>query len=121
MFETIQYELKESVAYISLNRPETLNAFTAQMNQEIRTAVKQASINDDVRCIVLRGEGRAFCSGQDLSVIGEDTKLGDILTDNYGPMVQQLHNCEKPIIAAVNGAAAGAGFSLVLMQRKPNN
>jgi len=114
MFETIKYELKESVAYISLNRPDTLNAFTAQMNQEIRMAVKQASIDDSVRCIVLRGEGRAFCSGQDLSVIDEDTKLGDILTDYYGPMVRQLHSCEKPIIAAVNGAAAGAGFSLAL-------
>ncbi|QDQ00660.1 2-(1,2-epoxy-1,2-dihydrophenyl)acetyl-CoA isomerase [Lysinibacillus fusiformis] len=114
MFETIHYELKETVAYISLNRPDTLNAFTAQMNHEIRTAVKQASIDTTVRCIVLRGEGRAFCSGQDLSVIDEDMKLGDILTDHYGPMVQQIHSCEKPIIAAVKGAAAGAGFSLAL-------
>ena len=114
MFETIQYEIKESVAYISLNRPDTLNAFTAQMNHEIRTAVKQATADDAVRCIVLRGEGRAFCSGQDLSVIDENTKLGDILTDHYGPMVRQIHNCEKPIIAAVQGAAAGAGFSLAL-------
>lgn len=114
MFETIQYELKESVAYISLNRPDTLNAFTAQMNHEIRNAVKQATSDDAVRCIVLRGVGRAFCSGQDLSAIDDNTKLGDILTDHYGPMVQQIHSCEKPIIAAVKGAAAGAGFSLAL-------
>lgn len=114
MFETILYEVKESVAYISLNRPETLNAFTAQMNREIGTAVKQASADAAVRCIVLRGEGRGFCSGQDLAVIDNDTKLGNILTDYYGPMVKQIHNCEKPIIAAVKGAAAGAGFSLAL-------
>ena len=114
MFETILYEVKQSVAYISLNRPDTLNAFTAQMNREIGTAVKQATADDAVRCIVLRGEGRAFCSGQDLSAIPEDMKLGDILTDYYGPMVKQIHSCEKPIIAAVKGAAAGAGFSLAL-------
>jgi len=114
MFETILYEVKESVAYISLNRPDTLNAFTAQMNREIGTAVKQATADETVRCIVLRGEGRAFCSGQDLAVIDQDTKLGNILTDYYGPMVKQIHSCEKPIIAAVKGAAAGAGFSLAL-------
>lgn len=114
MFETIHYEIKESVAYISLNRPDTLNAFTAQMNKEIGTAVKQAVADDTVRCIVLRGEGRAFCSGQDLAVIDENTKLGTILTDHYGPMVKQIHSCDKPIIAAVKGAAAGAGFSLAL-------
>lgn len=114
MFETILYEVKESIAYISLNRPNTLNAFVAQMNREIGTAVKQASSDDAVRCIVLRGEGRAFCSGQDLAVVDKETKLGDILTDYYGPMVKQIHSCEKPIIAAVKGAAAGAGFSLAL-------
>lgn len=114
MFETILYEVRESVGYISLNRPDTLNAFTAQMNREISLAVKQATADNAVRCIVLRGEGRAFCSGQDLSVIPEDTKLGDILTDYYGPMVKQIYSCEKPIIAAIKGAAAGAGFSLAL-------
>ena len=114
MFETINYDVKDSVAYISLNRPDSLNAFTSHMNSEIRNAVKQASGDETVRCIVIRGEGRAFCSGQDLSVVGENTNLGDILVDDYGPMLKQIYSCEKPIIAAVKGAAAGAGFSLAL-------
>ena len=76
MFETINYDVKDSVAYISLNRPDSLNAFTSHMNSEIRNAVKQASGDETVRCIVIRGEGRAFCSGQDLSEVGENTNLG---------------------------------------------
>src|SRR5690606_10017208 len=64
--------------------------------------------------IVLTGEGRAFCSGQDLSEVDEQMDLGEVLRNNYTPMMHQIHQCEKPIIAAVNGVAAGAGFSLAL-------
>ena len=75
---------------------------------------KAASSDEQVRCIVITGEGRAFCSGQDLSEVDENMDLGQVLRDHYGPMIKQIRKCEKPIIAAVNGVAAGAGFSLAL-------
>ena len=114
MFETIRYTITDGVAWVYLNRPDKLNAFIAQMNQEIKEAIKRASNDDEVRCIVITGEGRAFCSGQDLSEVDENMDHGQVLRDHYGPMIKQIRNCEKPIIAAVNGVAAGAGFSLAL-------
>jgi 2-(1,2-epoxy-1,2-dihydrophenyl)acetyl-CoA isomerase len=114
MFETIRYDVSDGVAWVYLNRPNKLNAFTAQMNREIKDSVKKASFDDDVRCIVITGEGRAFCSGQDLSEVDENMDHGQVLREHYGPMIKQIRNCEKPIIAAVNGVAAGAGFSLAL-------
>lgn len=114
MFETITYDIKEGVAWLTLNRPDKLNAFIAQMNREIKKAVQSASRDEAVRCIVITGEGRAFCSGQDLSEVTEDMDHGQVLRDHYGPMVMQIRQCEKPIIAAINGVAAGAGFSLAL-------
>ena len=114
MFETIRYSITDEVAWVYLNRPDKLNAFIAQMNREIKDAVKKASFDEDVRCIVITGEGRAFCSGQDLSEVDDNMDHGQVLRDHYGPMIKQIRNCEKPIIAAVNGVAAGAGFSLAL-------
>jgi 2-(1,2-epoxy-1,2-dihydrophenyl)acetyl-CoA isomerase len=114
MFETIQYSAENGVARITLNRPNTLNAFVAQMNKEIIQALKTASSSEDVRCIVITGAGRAFCSGQDLSEVDENMDLGQVVRDQYAPMINQIRQVEKPIIAAVNGVAAGAGFSLAL-------
>lgn len=114
MFETILYHVENGVAWIRLNRPDKLNAFIAQMNHEIKTAVKKAGSDAGVRCIVITGEGRAFCSGQDLSEVDEEMDHGEVLRNHYSPMIKQLMECEKPIIAAVNGVAAGAGFSLAL-------
>ncbi|WP_432357210.1 enoyl-CoA hydratase-related protein [Sporosarcina sp. UB5] len=114
MFETIRYEVEDGIAWLYLNRPDKLNAFIAQMNREVKDAVKAASNDAEVRCLVITGEGRAFCSGQDLSEVDENMDHGQVLRDHYGPMMKQLRACEKPIIAAVNGVAAGAGFSLAL-------
>ena len=114
MYETIEYEVIRNVCTIVLNRPDSLNAFTAKMNQEIKQAIKQAEKDATVRCIVIKGAGKGFCSGQDLSTVDESMNHGEVLNTLYGPMVKQIHNCEKPIIAAVHGAAAGAGFSLAL-------
>ncbi|WP_144548353.1 enoyl-CoA hydratase-related protein [Bacillus sp. X1(2014)] len=114
MFETIRYNVQDGVAWLRLNRPDKLNAFIAQMNREIKEAVREASLDETVRCIVITGEGRAFCSGQDLAEVNEEMDHGQVLRDHYGPMVKQIVNCEKPIVAAVNGVAAGAGFSLAL-------
>lgn len=114
MFESIQYEVTKSVCVITLNRPEALNAFTSTMNKEIIKAIKTAESSDNVRCIVIKGAGKGFCSGQDLSEIDGSMDHGEVLRTLYGPMVMKINQCEKPIIAAVHGAAAGAGFSLAL-------
>jgi 2-(1,2-epoxy-1,2-dihydrophenyl)acetyl-CoA isomerase len=114
MYETIKYEVKNHVAWITLNRPDKLNAFIRQLNLEVGKAVKESSRNQDVRAIVITGEGRAFCSGQDLSEVDESMDHGEVLRNNYGPLVKEIESCEKPVIAAVNGVAAGAGFSLAL-------
>jgi 2-(1,2-epoxy-1,2-dihydrophenyl)acetyl-CoA isomerase len=114
MYETIRYEVNNGIAWLTLNRPDKLNAFTAQMNKEIQQAVKTAARDKMVGVIVLTGEGRAFCSGQDLSEVDDEMDHGDVLRDQYGPMVREIARCKKPIIAAVNGVAAGAGFSLAL-------
>jgi 2-(1,2-epoxy-1,2-dihydrophenyl)acetyl-CoA isomerase len=114
MFETIRYDVKDGIAWLYLNRPDKLNAFIARMNHEVKDAIKAASFDEHVRCIVITGEGRAFCSGQDLAEVDDNMDLGHVLRSHYGPMIKQIRQCEKPIIAAVNGVAAGAGFSLAL-------
>ncbi|MGM0835110.1 MAG: enoyl-CoA hydratase-related protein [Bacillota bacterium] len=114
MFETIIYTIENQVAWIRLNRPDKLNAFTEQMNREIQKAIKQSSTDPAIRSIVITGEGRAFSSGQDLAEVDENMDHGEVLRKRYGPMMKELARCEKPVIAAVNGVAAGAGFSLAL-------
>ncbi|WP_028785114.1 enoyl-CoA hydratase-related protein [Thalassobacillus devorans] len=114
MFETINYQIHNNIAWITMNRPDKLNAFIGQMNKEVQQAVKKADKDADVRCLVITGEGRAFCSGQDLSEVNESTNLGDIIRNYYGPMIKEIARCDKPIVAALNGVAAGAGMSLAL-------
>jgi 2-(1,2-epoxy-1,2-dihydrophenyl)acetyl-CoA isomerase len=114
MFETIQYAVRNKVAWLTLNRPDKLNAFTKQLNKEIEKAIREASKDVEVRAIVITGAGRAFCSGQDLGDVDENMDHGEVLRQHYNPMMKSLAKCEKPLIAAVNGVAAGAGFSLAL-------
>jgi 2-(1,2-epoxy-1,2-dihydrophenyl)acetyl-CoA isomerase len=114
MYETIQYTVQNGVATLELSRPDKLNAFNSQMIREIIAAVKEASKDEQVRCLVLTGTGRGFCSGQDLADVDENMDHGQVLREQYGPMMKQLMSFEKPIVAAVNGIAAGAGFSLAL-------
>jgi 2-(1,2-epoxy-1,2-dihydrophenyl)acetyl-CoA isomerase len=114
VFETVLYEVRNQVAYITLNRPDKLNAFTEQLNKEIQTAIKNASRDKEVRALVITGAGRAFCSGEDLAGVYDDMDHGEVLRKRYNPMLLELDRCEKPVIAAVNGVAAGAGMSLAL-------
>ena len=114
MYETIQYTVQNGVATLELSRPDKLNAFNSQMIREVIAAVKEASKDEQVRCLVLTGTGRGFCSGQDLADVDENMDHGQVLREQYGPMMKQLMSFEKPIVAAVNGIAAGAGFSLAL-------
>jgi 2-(1,2-epoxy-1,2-dihydrophenyl)acetyl-CoA isomerase len=114
MYETIKYQVENGVGWVTLNRPDKLNAFTEQMNKEVIDVFKKMKKDENVRAVVITGEGRAFCSGEDLSGIAEETNHAEILRKRYNPMVKEIASLEKPVIAAVNGVAAGAGFSLAL-------
>lgn len=115
MYETILYEVSEGVAILTMNRPDKFNAFNERMNKEITDALKQAQKDPEVRCILLTGAERAFNAGQDLGdVLGGDVDFGGFLRNRYNPMILQFQKTEKPIIAAINGVAAGAGMSIAL-------
>lgn len=115
MYETILYELAGGVAKITMNRPDKFNSFTQQMHKELMDALKKSEKNPEVRCIVLTGAGKAFNAGQDLGEIqGGKLDFGSMLRNRYNPLIIQMQNTMKPIIAAVNGVAAGAGMSLAL-------
>src|SRR5690348_1697312 len=100
-----------AVQTITLNRPEKMNAFTRGLHGELREALKQAR-DPEVRAVVITGAGRAFCAGQDLTEFGETGDIGGALRDTYHPNILAIRALEKPVIAAVNGACAGAGLSL---------
>lgn len=114
--ECILYEVKERVAYITLNRPDVFNAFNDAQSYELQDALKQAEKDASVRVIVLTGAGKAFCSGQDLKAIAgvEKRSLRDSLDKRYNPIIKAMRNMPKPIICRLNGVAAGAGCSLAL-------
>jgi 2-(1,2-epoxy-1,2-dihydrophenyl)acetyl-CoA isomerase len=114
VFETLLYEVRNQVAYLTLNRPDKLNAFTEQLNREILAGIKSASRDPNVRALVITGAGRAFCSGEDLSAVSQGLDHGEVLRKRYNPMLLELDACEKPVVAAINGVAAGAGMSLAL-------
>ncbi|WP_158737437.1 enoyl-CoA hydratase/isomerase family protein [Alteribacillus sp. YIM 98480] len=113
-YQTIKVEQQKNIATIVLNRPSAYNAFTPEMNKEMIDALRQASKDDETRCIVITGEGKAFCSGEDLAGVNEDTNHADFLRNRYHPMMKAIKQTTKPIVAAVNGTAAGAGMSLAL-------
>jgi 2-(1,2-epoxy-1,2-dihydrophenyl)acetyl-CoA isomerase len=113
-YQTIRLRHQDGVAVITLNRPEVMNALNTQMRAEILHAVRDAERS--ARVIVLTGEGRAFCSGQDLGdrATAATTDLERTLRDEYMPMLRAIYDCAVPTISAVNGAAAGAGANLAL-------
>ena len=115
-YETINYEKVQGVATITLNRPQSLNAFVPQMNQEVLDALKDGDRDKTVRCLMITGAGRAFCAGQDLKGRTPEQKgsLGASLREKYNPMIRQIRQMEKIVVAAVNGVAAGAGCNLAL-------
>jgi len=100
-----------AVQTITLNRPDVLNAFNRALHLALREALKEAR-DPEVRAVVLTGAGRGFCAGQDLKEFGEAPNVGDSLRETYHPNMLAIRALEKPVIAAVNGACAGAGLSL---------
>ncbi|MCC7292200.1 MAG: enoyl-CoA hydratase/isomerase family protein [Phycisphaerales bacterium] len=119
-YETLRVENDGGVRVISLNRPDVLNACNDRMTADLTDAFKQIERDPGVRCVVLTGAGRAFCSGQDLADLeakyreGDVPVLGERLRKGYNPLIRRIVELEKPVIAAVNGVAAGAGCSLAL-------
>jgi 2-(1,2-epoxy-1,2-dihydrophenyl)acetyl-CoA isomerase len=120
MSEVLLYDLSDGIATITLNRPDSLNALNEEISQALQKAVQEAAGDRAARCVVITGAGRAFTSGADLSDIegfsesGEKPDLGDILRRRYNPVILPIVQMEKPVIASLNGVAAGAGASLAL-------
>ncbi|MPZ69558.1 MAG: hypothetical protein GEU71_08520 [Actinobacteria bacterium] len=117
---SVRYEASDGLAVITLDRPELLNAFNDELGNAALERVLEASADPEVRCIVVTGAGRAFSSGEDLAALadgyarGEAPPLGDTLRNRYNPLIRALRAAPKPVVAAVNGVAAGAGVSIVL-------
>lgn len=116
-YETIIYEQHDSVALITLNRPKRRNAMNLALNRDILEAINHAAQDTATRAVVITGAGKGFCAGADLSVFNPPPtpdQLYDNILSNYQPLMRTLAQMEKPVIAAVNGVAAGAGASLAL-------
>lgn len=119
-YKTIKVGSADAVRTITLNRPDSLNAFNEAMKAELLDALKQIERDESARCVVLTGAGRAFSSGQDLGDLeemyagSEPPDLGDMLREAYNPVIRRIRGMNKPVIAAVNGVAAGAGCSFAL-------
>ncbi len=115
-YQYIISEIKGKVGIIFLNRPEVFNSFTIPMAIELQKALDEFAQDKSIRSIVITGNGKAFCAGQDLKEaisIGAEN-IEEIVTKTYNPIIQKLTGIEKPIIAAVNGIAAGAGANIAL-------
>jgi 2-(1,2-epoxy-1,2-dihydrophenyl)acetyl-CoA isomerase len=118
-YEQIRFESRDGIARITLNRPDRLNSFTTQMHGELRDALSRVAASGDARVLLLTGEGRGFCAGQDLSDRavapgGAPVDLGASIEENYRPLVLGLRNLALPVVCAVNGVAAGAGANIAL-------
>jgi 2-(1,2-epoxy-1,2-dihydrophenyl)acetyl-CoA isomerase len=121
-YETILFTVDAGIGRLTLNRPDKLNSFNSQMHTEVRHALQELAARQ-TRVLVLTGAGRAFCAGQDLADraiapgaqgTGIPVDLGDSIERNYKPLVLALHRLPMPVIAAVNGVAAGAGANIAL-------
>ena len=114
-YETILFEIAGAIARITLNRPDRLNSFTAQMHDELRNALDSIG---DARVVILTGAGRGFCAGQDLNdravAPGETVDLGMAVETSWNPLIRTLTSLHQPVIARVNGVAAGAGANIAL-------
>jgi 2-(1,2-epoxy-1,2-dihydrophenyl)acetyl-CoA isomerase len=118
-YQTILFERHNGVAQLTFNRPDRLNAFTAEMHGEVAEALALVAEDGDVRAVLLTGAGRGFCAGQDLADRavapgGAPVDLGDSVERYYAPLIRRLATLAKPVVCAVNGVAAGAGANIAL-------
>ena len=118
-YQNIIAEEKNGVGYLTFNRPKALNSFNVDMHREVAEVLNLWTKNPDVRCVVISGEGRGFCAGQDIGdrVVdpnAEAPDLGYSIETYYNPLIKTIVNMPKPVICAVNGVAAGAGANIAL-------
>lgn len=113
---SILFEIKKGVAIITLNRPEKFNSFNREMALLMQAKLDEAASLHEVRCVYITGAGKAFCAGQDISeLVGENKiEIKQVLSEHYNPIVKRIRNLPKPVVAAINGVAAGAGANIAL-------
>ena len=113
---TILFKIEAGIATVTLNRPDKLNSFNREMALLLQEKLVECSNSKEVRCIFITGAGKGFCAGQDLAEVVDPNGPGmqKILSEHYNPIVTQIRNIPKPVIAAVNGVAAGAGANIAL-------
>ena len=113
---SILFEIKNGTAFITLNRPDKFNSFNREMALQLQARLDECASLHEVRCVYITGAGKAFCAGQDISeLVGENKiEIAQILSEHYNPIVKRIRNLPKPVIAAVNGVAAGAGANIAL-------
>jgi 2-(1,2-epoxy-1,2-dihydrophenyl)acetyl-CoA isomerase len=113
---SILFEIKNNIAFVTLNRPEKFNSFNREMALSLQKVLDDCAADKNVRAILLTGNGKAFCAGQDLAELTGEHAIGidKILSEHYNPIVARIRKIDKPVIAAVNGVAAGAGANIAL-------
>jgi 2-(1,2-epoxy-1,2-dihydrophenyl)acetyl-CoA isomerase len=113
---TLIHTKENGVLWLTLNRPQVFNSFNQEMAFALQGALDKAAADDEVRAIVLTGEGKAFCAGQDLAEATDPNgpELQSIVSKHYNPIIEKIRTIEKPVIAMVNGVAAGAGANIAL-------
>lgn len=115
--QTIIFYKENGIARIKLNRPQSYNSFNREMALSLQKALDNCQEDDTIRVVVISGEGKSFCAGQDLVEVTDEALnpgFKKILEEHYGPIIQKIRNTAKPVIAAVNGVAAGAGANIAL-------
>jgi 2-(1,2-epoxy-1,2-dihydrophenyl)acetyl-CoA isomerase len=113
-YETLLTERDDGVDTLTLNRPDALNALNSQMRRELLAALNAARKDESVRAVVVTGAGRGFCAGADLRGGSSERDFRRVLSSEYSPLIEAIRGLPKPVIASVNGVAAGAGLSLAL-------
>jgi 2-(1,2-epoxy-1,2-dihydrophenyl)acetyl-CoA isomerase len=113
---SIVLEIKDKIAFITLNKPDKLNSFNREMALLLQKILDDCAVDATIRCIYITGAGKGFCAGQDLAEVTQENAIGfdKILAEHYNPIITRIRNIEKPIVAAVNGVAAGAGANIAL-------
>lgn len=115
MNTSVLFEVKNNIGFITLNRPDKLNSFNREMALSFQQKLDECK-NNEIRCVYITGMGKGFCAGQDLAEVADQNGPGFniILAEHYNPIVTRIRDLEKPVVAAVNGVAAGAGANLAL-------
>lgn len=113
---SIIFKKENGIGFIHLNRPEVYNSFNREMALQMHEALDACANDEEVRCVLIEGTGKAFCAGQDLSEVVDPNgpALENIVSEHYNPMIMKITSLEKPVVCAVNGIAAGAGANIAL-------